>query len=71
MRRFLGLALAAGSLVLLAPHAQASVECHRVAVDDQWVEECSGSWCPDVCFIVAYVDCDLHVKVDCPIGFTR
>jgi hypothetical protein len=73
MRKLLGAALAASSLLFVAPHAaQASVECHRVAVDDKWVDVCAGSWCPDECFVVAYVDCNVPLKLDpCPIGFTR
>ena len=73
MRRLLGLSLAAGALSLLAPHAaQAAVDCHHVAVDDYWVNACSGSSCAEECYIVTYVDCDLHLKLDpCPIGFTR
>lgn len=63
MRRLIALAaVAASAFGVAAPAAPASAayQCYGVYSGTQRLGVCAGSWCPDVCFIVAYVECEGH-----------
>ena len=67
MRRLLSLAavaaVAAGFALPAAP-ASAAYSCHGVESGGARTGVCAGSWCPDVCFIVAWTYCEgLNAKV--------
>ncbi|HEV2890442.1 MAG TPA: hypothetical protein VGX28_08700 [Frankiaceae bacterium] len=69
MRRLIGAAaIAAAAFAYTAP-AQAQYDCYGVRAADREAGVCSGSWCMDECFVVAYTYCDLNAKycgaIDC------
>ena len=70
MRRLLAAAtlVAAGLGVLPSAPASAGWTCTPGTGGSQYVGVCAGSWCPDLCFIVAWVECQgFNPKICGPI----
>lgn len=58
MRRLLAVAAVAAAALGYTGPASAAYTCHGYAnTQGQGVGVCAGSWCPDVCFIVASTYC--------------
>lgn len=61
MRRlltFAAAAAAAASFAIPSAPASAAYSCHGVESGQTRAGVCAGSWCPDVCFIVAWTYCE-------------
>jgi uncharacterized membrane protein len=66
MRRLLATTVLSLAALGLATPAQAAVKCYGVTYGGNDVGACAGTWCPDVCFIVAEPHCTVPaLGLDC------
>lgn len=69
MRRLLATATLAAAALGVVPSAPASASytCTPRVNGDQYIGVCAGSWCPDLCFLVAWVECDGYSHRICDV----